>query len=128
MRIQIVTNSRTPIYRQIADQIRRAIATGGVSVGDMLPSVRQLAQDLVINPNTVAKAYGELVRDGILDSMAGKGFFVATPRTLFTKHERNRRIDEVIHRLLSEMLTLNISNEELFERLKYQLEKIRHES
>ncbi len=127
MRIQILTNSRAPIFRQITDQIRRAIASGELSVGDLLPSVRQLAHELVINPNTVAKAYGELVRDAVLDSVAGKGFFVAKPRSVFSKAERLRRIDEAIDRLLNEMLTLNISGEELIARLKNRLEKIRHD-
>ena len=56
MRYRIVAGSNVPIFRQIADQIGRAVATGDLKIGDSVPSVRQLARDLVINPNTVAKA------------------------------------------------------------------------
>ena len=76
MLIQIVAGSPQSLYRQITDQIRRLIATEKMAVGSPLPSVRQLAKDLRINPNTVAKAYAELVRDGVLESQAGRGYFV----------------------------------------------------
>ncbi len=77
MQINITPGNALSIYRQITDQIKRAIATEKIAVGDPLPSVRQLAKDLVINPNTVAKAYAELVRDGVLESQQGRGYFVA---------------------------------------------------
>src|SRR5437868_475252 len=89
----VVTGSEVPIYRQIVDQICRAIATGQLDVGEQLPSVRILAEQLVINPNTVRKTYADLVRQGILDSQQGKGVFVARRRTVYTKAERMRRIN-----------------------------------
>ncbi len=85
MQIHIVPGGSQSIYRQITDQIRRLVATEKIAVGEAIPSVRQLAKDLVINPNTVAKAYAELVRDGVLESYQGRGFFVARRTNIFSK-------------------------------------------
>ncbi|MHC4826365.1 MAG: GntR family transcriptional regulator, partial [Planctomycetota bacterium] len=78
--LRISTGSTTPIYRQLIDQIRVAALRGRLAQGDQLPSVRALAVRLVINPNTVARAYGELARDGVIESQRGKGYFVARKR------------------------------------------------
>ena len=83
--ISIATGSDVPIYRQIVDQVCRAIATGELAPGAQLPSVRALAEQLVINPNTVRKTYADLIREGILESHQGKGVFVARRRTVYTK-------------------------------------------
>ena len=91
-RIQITTGASTPIYRQIVDQVRLAAATGEVPAGQPMPSVRSLAEQLRINFNTVAKAYAELVRDGVLESLPAKGFFVAEKRQVYSKPERLRRL------------------------------------
>ena len=77
-----------PIYQQIIDQVRKAVSAGDLSVGDGLPGVRSLAQQLVINHNTVAKAYAELVRDGTLTSQHGRGVFIAERRTVYSAAER----------------------------------------
>ena len=77
LNLSIIPGNPAPIYRQISDQVRRAVGARALKVGDQMPSVRALAERLVINPNTVARAYAELARDGILDSQAGRGFFVA---------------------------------------------------
>jgi DNA-binding transcriptional regulator YhcF (GntR family) len=76
--IQIATGDPRPINRQIVDAVRRLIASGELEVGAALPSVRGLAQQLTINPNTVAKAYSELTAEGWLDARAGLGLFVAS--------------------------------------------------
>ena len=101
----------------------RAVMNGDLSVGDALPSVRQLAKDLLINPNTVSKAYTELVRDGVVDSQQGRGFFISSRRQVFTKTERHRRLDEALDRVLSEVVTLDFSSEEVLERMRVKLEK-----
>ncbi len=128
MQIQIVPNSSIPIFRQIADQVRRLVATGKLQLGDPVPSVRQLAKDLVINPNTVAKAYADLTRDGVLESQQGRGLFVAKRKSVYTKAERVRRLDEAIQRLIGEGLTLDFSAEEIIERVSLQLGKLTHET
>jgi len=88
MKFQCDTTSRTPIYRQLIDQVRRAVARGGLRPGQRLPSVRQLSRELVVNPNTVARAYTELEREGTLVTQQGRGAFVAEPRTDLTKKAR----------------------------------------
>ncbi|TWU32004.1 GntR family transcriptional regulator [Novipirellula artificiosorum] len=123
MQIRVIPGSSAAIYRQIADQIRRAVVAGELSVGDAVPSVRQLAKQLVVNPNTVAKAYAELIRDGVLESQAGRGAFVAKRRSVFTKTERLRRLDEALDTAISEAITLDFCSDEIVERLRNKLEQ-----
>ena len=113
--VVISTGSNVPIYRQIVDQVRRAIASGDLAVGDQLPSVRVLAERLLVNHNTVAKAFNELVRDGVLESRHGLGAFVAKRRNVFSTAERRRRLDVAIAALTSEAVLLDFSHEELLE-------------
>ncbi len=124
MQIHIAAGSPQSIYRQISDQIRRLVATNKLAVGDAVPSVRQLAKDLVINPNTVAKAYAELVRDGVLESQQGRGYFVARRKSIFTKAERLRRLDEALDLAVSQAITLDFTPDEISERLQLRLEKL----
>jgi GntR family transcriptional regulator len=111
--IRITTGSGTPIYRQIVDQVRLAVATGVLSPGDAVPSVRGLAERLVINFNTVAKAYGELVRDGVLESLQSKGFFVAEKRQIYSKAERLRRLRQALDAFIREAVFLDFSDDEI---------------
>ena len=78
--IQISTGSNEPIYMQIVSQISEAIAKGEISAGQKLPAVRKLAAELVINPNTVAKAYSELEQAGLITTKTGSGTFVNDPK------------------------------------------------
>jgi GntR family transcriptional regulator len=111
--INITTGAGTPIYRQIVDQVRLAVATGALSSGDELPSVRGLAERLVINFNTVVKAYGELVRDGVLESLHGKGFFVAPKRQIYSKAERLRRLRQAVDACIHEAVVLDFTADEI---------------
>jgi GntR family transcriptional regulator len=86
--------------------------------------VRQLAKDLVINPNTVAKAYAELVHDGVLESQQGRGYFVSSRKQIFTKAERLRRLDEALNAMVSEAITLGFHSDEIVERLQKRLESL----
>src|SRR5271156_23111 len=93
----IAPASDIPIYRQITQHIRLAIIQGRLRIGDQLPAVRQLAEDLVVNPNTVARSYQELIRDGLLESRSGVGVFVAEKmRQVFSEGERGRRIEHAV--------------------------------
>jgi GntR family transcriptional regulator len=78
--IQIATGDSRSISKQIVDAVRMKIATAEIAPGDQLPSVRGLAQQLTVNPNTVAKAYAELTAEGWVESRQGLGLYVATPR------------------------------------------------
>jgi GntR family transcriptional regulator len=111
--VRITTGSGTPIYRQIVDQVRLAVATGALTAGDALPSVRSLAERLVINFNTVAKAYGELVHDGVLESLQGKGFFVAEKRQIYSKAERLRRLGQALDAFIREAAFLDFTDDEI---------------
>lgn len=121
---RIATGSSAPIYRQIADQVRRGVASGALQAGEQLPSVRVLAEQLVVNPNTVARAYADLTRDGVLDSQAGKGLFVAPRRMVFSGEERARRLEAALETFVHEVLLLGFDRKELLERLKRKLQEI----
>ena len=96
LRINIITGGKVPIYRQVVDQIRSAIGSGSLAVGDPLPSVRALATELIVNPNTIAKAYSALVNDGVIESQRGRGYFVIQRREIFTKKERKLRLSDCL--------------------------------
>lgn len=115
--IQIATGDTRPIVRQIVDAVRMQIATGELETGDQLPSVRGLAQQLTINPNTVAKAYAELTTEGWVDSRQGLGLFVAPQRQRLSDAERERRFDEAVQRFVNDVVPLNATIEEVHERM-----------
>ena len=103
---------------------RSSIAAGKVSVGEALPSVRSLAAELVVNPNTIAKAYSALVRDGLIESQQGRGYFVIERREIYTKKERGRRLQEAIGPMVSEAMSLGFSESELIAEIKKHFKKI----
>ena len=113
MKFQCDTTSRTPIYRQLIDQIRRAVAQGQLRSGERLPSVRQLSRDLVVNPNTIARAYTELEREGTLVAQQGRGVFIADPGTDLTKKARRKQLGEQLDRLFVEAVHLGFTSDEL---------------
>ena len=115
--IRIATGDPRPIGRQIVDAVRMKIATGALVEGDRLPSVRGLAQQLVVNPNTVAKAYADLASEGWLESRQGMGLYVAAPRQRLSEHERRRRLDEAVDRFLHDVVPLGYAPDELQARL-----------
>ena len=113
--ISIQTGSNVSIYQQIVDQVCAAIAAGRIAHDEALPSVRALAEQLLINPNTVARAYGELVREGILESRPGRGMFISKRRQIYSHAERTRRIDQAVSSLVSQAFRLGLSAEEIVE-------------
>jgi GntR family transcriptional regulator len=88
--------SGTPVYRQIIDQVLGGIAAGALAAGDQLPTVRQLAVDLSINPNTVVRAYRELEIRGILETQQGTGTFISQQKVKRDEVERQRRLNQLI--------------------------------
>ncbi len=113
MTLHISTASRVPIYQQLAQQIREAIARGELQPEASLPSVRQLSRELVVNPNTVARAYTELEREGLLISRPGRGVYVAQPRNDLTRAARDRRLIEQLDRWLTEAVHLGYAADEV---------------
>ncbi len=118
---QISTGSPVPIYRQITDQVRLGIASGRLREGDSLPSVRSLAEEVAVNPNTVAKAYAELVRDSVIESRPGKGVFIAEKRRIYTPEEQARRLEPALQALLSEAMSLGYEASEVLALVKQGL-------
>lgn len=113
LRLRTTPGSAVPIYRQIVDQVRAHISRGDLSPGEALPSVRAVAEDLVVNANTVAKAYGELVRSGEVVSEPGRGVFVAERRPQVSASERRRRLKVAVERLLAEAMSVGARREEI---------------
>jgi GntR family transcriptional regulator len=107
-----------PIYRQIIRQIEYAILSERMRPGDKLPTIRSLAVELKINPNTIAKAYGELEIRGILVTQVGSGTYVSDKKPVLEDDSRNRKIQEVLGRFTGEMEALGVSKEELAEMIR----------
>ena len=122
--IQIATGDPRPIGRQIVDAVRMKIATGELAHGDQLPSVRGLAQQLTINPNTVAKAYAELTTEGWLESRQGMGVFVSAPRQRLSDDERERRLDDAIGRFVNDVIPLGFPPDEVQARIAEEFRQL----
>jgi GntR family transcriptional regulator len=118
----------SPIFRQIVDQVRLGIVTRRLAPGNQLPSVRVLAERLLVNPNTIAKAYAELVREGVIDAQQGRGVFIAPFRQVYTKPERVRRLSPLIEAVVNEALSLGFSAGELIESIEQRLAKVNVQS
>src|SRR5512144_2792747 len=99
--ITIDLKSGVPIYRQIIDQVKSAIATGALDPGDRLPTVRQLSVDLSVNPNTVSRAYTELELTGLVETHMGSGTFIGDKRVERDEVEHRRLLDQLCQEFLS---------------------------
>ena len=121
--IQIATGDPRPLARQIADAVRMKIATNELRAGDQLPSVRGLAQQLMINPNTVAKAYAELATEGWLDARQGTGLFVAAARQRLSDAERERRLDDAVGRFINDVIPLGFAPDTVQARVMHELDQ-----
>ena len=110
-----------PIARQLVDGIRLLVASGELPVGAQLPSVRGLAQQLTLNPKTVAKAYGELAKEGWLDACQGLGLFVAAPRQRLSDAERERRLSAALDAFSAEVIGLDYPMEHVLDRVRAAL-------
>ena len=115
MEFSISPTGGVAIYQQLTEQICAGIARGRLRPDQRLPSVRELSQTLVINPNTVARAYTELEREGVLYTRPGLGVFVAHARQSLSKKARRDRLLKNLDRLLVEAVSLGFAAEELLE-------------
>ena len=113
MEFRVDANSRTPIYRQLAQQIRQGVATGKLSPDERLPSVRELSRTLVVNPNTIARVYTELEREGMLSTRQGLGVFVARPKAELTRAARRERLLASLDHFLTAAVHLGFSADEV---------------
>ena len=122
----INTGSATPIYKQITDQVCLAVAGGRLAIGEQLPSVRALAEDLVVNPNTVARAYADLTREGLIESRAGRGVFIVQKRKIYSRAEGWRRLEPMLDSLVGEAMVLDFTPDELRTALEARLARWKH--
>ena len=117
--VSVDPQDRTPIYAQLDRALRAAIATGRLAVGDQLPTVRQLAVELSLNANTVARVYGELERAGILETRRGVGTFVtATPAKAHPPKQHERRLRAFVTRLLADASAAGFTLDDVLEALE----------
>ncbi len=122
MKIILSNASSSPIYEQILRQIRAQILSGDLSEGEALPSIRKLAQTLQISVITTKRAYDELEREGFIDTVGGKGTFVASPNAEFLREKRVRAVEEKLSEAVSEAQNAGIGSKELKHMLTLLLE------
>ncbi len=117
-RFRLDLQSGVPVYRQLIDQVRGAIASGALSVGDQLPTVRQLAVDLSINPNTVARAYRELELGGLLETHQGTGTFIGAQKLRGGEVERARQLAQIVGDCVARAGAAGFTVEDLIEEMR----------
>src|SRR5690349_24444373 len=111
-------HSGVPVYRQRIDQVRSGIASGSLTAGDQLPTVRQLAVDLAINPNTVMRAYRELELGGLLETHQGTGTFIANKKLEKNSAERERQLGQMAGEFAARAGAAGFTLEELIDRMR----------
>ena len=122
MEFMIDTESGIPIYRQIIEQVRFAVARGELQPGNQLPTVRQLAVDLSINPNTVIRAYRELEIEGVLETQQGSGTFVGKKKPEVDRLKKQRMLDQILTETLARASAYGFSLEDLLGALRTRQE------
>ena len=109
--------SGVPVYRQLIDQVMAGKASGSLQPGDQLPTVRQVAVDLSINPNTVARAYREMEIRGVLETQQGTGTFVSHQKVERSKVERERRLNQIVGEFVARAGAEGFTVQDLLERI-----------
>lgn len=122
-RFRLASETGVPVYRQIIDQVTGGLATGALQPGDQLPTVRQLAVDLAVNPNTVVRAYRELEIRGLLETQQGTGTFISTNRDSLQKlkpgdPERSKRLAHIVGECLARAGAEGFTLDEVMQQLR----------
>src|SRR5450755_1038465 len=117
-RFAIDLHSGVPVYRQLIDQVRTGVAAGTLTAGEQLPTVRQLAVDLAINPNTVMRAYRELELGGMIETHQGTGTFISNKKLAKNTGERDRQLTQLANEFAARAGASGFSLEELLDRLR----------
>ena len=125
MQFKIDQTSDRPVYQQIISSVKREIALGRIRPGDKLPTVRQLAQQLVINPNTIAKSYRYLEQAGIIVTRPGTGAFIAEAKSQFSLSVRKKMVAELLELAGIEAVSLQIDEKVLKELFAKTLDKLK---
>jgi len=120
-RFRLDLQSGVPVYRQIIDQVRGGVASGSLAVGDQLPTVRQLAVDLSINPNTVVRAYRELELGGLLETHQGTGTFISAQKFRNGEQERARQLNQIAAECIARAGAAGFTVDEVIDQLRASL-------
>jgi GntR family transcriptional regulator len=115
MQLHISTKDGVPIYLQIVNQVKYLVAAGRLAPGEEIPPIRTLAEQLVVNPNTVAKAYHELEREGVVTKKHGSGTYISDNGSPLARRERLRILTQRIDALLAEARHMDVSLKEVVE-------------
>jgi GntR family transcriptional regulator len=113
MLLRIDPQSSEPLFEQIAQAVKNAVARGDLATGEKLPSVRELAQDLAINPNTVVRAYELLTNEGVVVRRQGAGCFITGRPSNLNTRARRRQLADLVERVVTEVFHLGFSADEL---------------
>ena len=118
MQIQIQTQGGVPIYLQVMQQIKYLVASGRLQTGDELPSIRALAEELIVNPNTIARAYRELELEGVVEKRRTAGTFVADSGSPLARKERLKSLKQRVDQLLVETYQMGFELDDIVKLLK----------
>ena len=123
--MKLLQNSGTPIYKQIAEQLKEDILSGKIKEGEYLPSIRGLAQDLRISVITTMKAYEELANEGLVTAAQGKGYYVNAQNSEMLREQHLRKVEDALTDAINSAKIANMSESELIETLKalYEIER-----
>lgn len=114
---QVDVMSRTPVYEQIVEQLEQFVLTGIVAAGDKLPSVRALSMQLAVNPNTIQKAYSELDRRGLIQSVPGRGCFVSEAAAELISEKKSSQLADLTH-LVTELAYAGVSRQRILQEVE----------
>lgn len=124
MLINVDFNSGEPVTRQVVAQIKWMVATGHLAVGEKLPSVRELASQLKVNPTTVSRIYSELSAEDVIVLRQGQGAFVSSRPSMVNRAEAKKQVRELIRRMLSEAVRLGLSQEDIQQLIGSEFENL----
>lgn len=124
LHFQINVHSGVPVYRQLMDQIRHYVAGGVLAGGDALPSIRELAKTLAVNPTTIVKAYGELEHEGVIVIRHGRGAFVADSQPAWSAARRRERLQALAGQLAVEARQMGAADGEALDALRRALDRL----
>ena len=123
--INVDFNSGEPVTRQVIAQIKWMVATGRLAVGEKLPSVRELAKQLKVNPTTVSRIYAELSAEDVIVLRQGQGAFVSSRPSTVTRTQAKKQVRELVRRMLSEGVRLGLSHDDIRQLIENDIENLR---
>ncbi len=128
LHLQIDTHCGIPAYRQVMDQLRYYVASGSLRCGDQLPSIRQMATTLAVNPTTVVKAYTELQHEGVIEMKHGKGVYVADHNPQMTQRQKEASLRRLARQLAVEAAQMNAADELVIKVVEQELRRLEQEA